>query len=111
MTVRGLTVAILATAAVAAGSGLAAAATAGDKDCSDFATQQDAQAYFIAQGGNAKNNVDRLDGDHDGIACERNVRAPAAIPAPPDQPVPPVTRPNLREKFTPPRPDAPVKDA
>ena len=42
-----------------------------DKDCKDFATQGEAQAYFDKNGGSATNNVDRLDGnDHDGIVCE-----------------------------------------
>lgn len=41
-----------------------------DKDCGDFTTQDDAQAYFKANGGSATNNVDRLDADGDGIACE-----------------------------------------
>lgn len=41
-----------------------------DRDCSDFATQQDAQAYFNQNGGSASNNVDGLDDDRDGIACE-----------------------------------------
>jgi len=42
-----------------------------DKDCKDFATQEEAQAYFDKNGGSATNNVDRLDGnDHDGIVCE-----------------------------------------
>lgn len=44
--------------------------TEDDKDCSDFATQADAQAYFDSQGGSPTNNVDDLDRDHDGIACE-----------------------------------------
>jgi hypothetical protein len=42
----------------------------GDKDCSDFATQREAQAYFESKGGSPTNNVDDLDRDHDGIACE-----------------------------------------
>jgi len=42
----------------------------GDKDCSDFATHAEAQAYFESKGGSTTNNVDRLDSDHDGIACE-----------------------------------------
>ncbi len=42
----------------------------GDKDCSDFTTQAQAQAYFTSKGGSPSNNVDRLDSDHDGIACE-----------------------------------------
>ena len=42
-----------------------------DKDCADFASQEEAQAYFDARGGSATNNVDGLDGnDHDGIVCE-----------------------------------------
>lgn len=42
----------------------------GDKDCKDFATHAEAQSYFISKGGSPTNNVDRLDADHDGIACE-----------------------------------------
>lgn len=45
--------------------------SAGDKDCSDFSTYQEAQDYFNSKGGSATNNVDRLDGsDHDGQVCE-----------------------------------------
>jgi micrococcal nuclease len=42
----------------------------GDKDCADFATHAQAQTYFTSKGGSASNNVDRLDNNHDGIACE-----------------------------------------
>lgn len=43
----------------------------GDKDCKDFSTQAEAQAYFNSKGGSVTNNVDRLDGsDHDGRVCE-----------------------------------------
>lgn len=42
----------------------------GDKDCSDFTTHTQAQTYFNSKGGSSSNNVDRLDNDHDGIACE-----------------------------------------
>ena len=45
-------------------------ASGDDKDCSDFATHTEAQAYFESKGGSPTNNVDRLDSDHDGIACE-----------------------------------------
>lgn len=41
-----------------------------DKNCSDFATQPDAQAFFLAHGGSPTNNVDGLDANHNGIACE-----------------------------------------
>ncbi len=40
-----------------------------DKDCADFATQSQAQEFFIAQGG-PSSDPHRLDGDNDGIACE-----------------------------------------
>jgi len=43
-----------------------------DYDCPDFATQTEAQDYFDSQGGSPSNNVDRLDRDRDGIACEDN---------------------------------------
>lgn len=42
----------------------------GDKDCADFSTHSQAQAYFEAKGGSSSNNVDKLDRDGDGIACE-----------------------------------------
>jgi len=41
-----------------------------DKDCSDFATEAEAQSYFESDGGSAAYNVDGLDSDHDGEACE-----------------------------------------
>lgn len=44
--------------------------TGGDKDCKDFSTQAEAQAYFNAGGGSPSNNFDGLDRDHDGVACE-----------------------------------------
>jgi hypothetical protein len=40
-----------------------------DYNCSDFATQAEAQAFFTKAGG-SRNDVNRLDGDHDGVACE-----------------------------------------
>jgi hypothetical protein len=47
-------------------------ATAADANCSDFGDQAAAQRYFDAHGGSPSNDVDGLDGDHDGIACESN---------------------------------------
>jgi hypothetical protein len=41
-----------------------------DKDCADFSSQAEAQTYFEANGGSPTNNVDNLDADHDGQACE-----------------------------------------
>ncbi len=40
-----------------------------DRDCSDFATQAEAQQFFIAAGG-PQRDPHRLDADHDGVACE-----------------------------------------
>lgn len=40
-----------------------------DYNCSDFATQKEAQAFFNKVGGKG-NDVNRLDGDKDGKACE-----------------------------------------
>jgi len=39
----------------------------GDKDCSDFDTWEDAQAFFEAAG---PGDPHRLDGDSDGVACQ-----------------------------------------
>jgi excalibur calcium-binding domain-containing protein len=41
-----------------------------DVNCSDFATQEQAQAWFNQHGGSPSNDVGGLDADHDGIACE-----------------------------------------
>lgn len=40
-----------------------------DKECSDFFDQDDAQKYYIAQGG-PTSDPDQLDLDNDGLACE-----------------------------------------
>jgi len=50
---------------------LARALPEGDRDCSDFASQRDAQIFYLEHGGPAK-DPDHLDGDHDGVACEDN---------------------------------------
>lgn len=42
---------------------------ADEYNCADFATQPEAQAFFEKVGG-VGNDVNRLDGDKDGIACE-----------------------------------------
>jgi hypothetical protein len=41
-----------------------------DYDCVDFASQDEAQRYSERRGGSRSNNVDLLDADGDGIACE-----------------------------------------
>jgi micrococcal nuclease len=41
-----------------------------DRNCADFPTHAKAQAYFTARGGSRTRNVDGLDGNANGIACE-----------------------------------------
>jgi hypothetical protein len=41
-----------------------------DNDCADFPNQRAAQRYFTQDGGSATENVDRLDPNQNGIACE-----------------------------------------
>jgi len=43
--------------------------TADEYNCADFSTQPEAQAFFNRVGG-VKNDVNRLDGNKDGEACE-----------------------------------------
>lgn len=38
-------------------------------NCDDFSTQPEAQAFFLKVGG-TKNDVNRLDGNSDGVACQ-----------------------------------------
>jgi hypothetical protein len=45
-------------------------ASAQDRNCPSFATQEEAQQYFQDGGGSADNNFNGLDRDRDGIACE-----------------------------------------
>jgi hypothetical protein len=61
-------------------------ATAADVNCSDFATQEAAQNYFLWRGGPAI-DPEGLDGDNDGIACETrpcpcNYTTTPTLPAP-----------------------------
>jgi len=44
-------------------------ASAADMDCADFATQAEAQAFFVAAGAGDPHH---LDGDGDGLVCETN---------------------------------------
>lgn len=56
-------------ATTAPASGLRYDPNGPDRNCSAFATQEEAQAFFIAAGG-PQHDPHRLDGDHDGTACE-----------------------------------------
>ncbi len=47
-----------------------AAAQDADRNCPDFASQAEAQRYFEENGGSAMNNVDDLDRNKNGVACE-----------------------------------------
>lgn len=40
------------------------------KNCSDFTSHSDAQNYFVMSGGTPEHDIDGLDPDHDGNACE-----------------------------------------
>jgi len=50
-----------------------------DYDCSDFSYQEEAQKYFVAEGGSATKNVDNLDSDNNGIACESLDKTPTTF--------------------------------
>jgi hypothetical protein len=41
-----------------------------DQDCADFASQAEARRYFDSDGGSAAANVDHLDPNRNGVACE-----------------------------------------
>ena len=55
---------------------------AGAKTCADFSTQAAAQAYFNSKGGSRTNNVDNLDPNRNGIACEGLPGTPTATTSP-----------------------------
>jgi hypothetical protein len=43
---------------------------AGAPGCGSFASQEEAQAYFMEHGGTPRHHLGALDGDRDGVACE-----------------------------------------
>ena len=67
---RSVLLVLLVIGLLAGSANVGSAAQGGDRDCDDFATQQEAQDYFESRGGSPSNNVDWLDGDGDGIACQ-----------------------------------------
>lgn len=85
---RGILASTLATMLIGASMLMAAPAQAADMDCGDFATQADAQAFYIANGGPAV-DPHRLDSEGDGVACETLPCPCSTSPAPP----PPTTAP------------------
>lgn len=46
------------------------AAQAADRDCPSFEFQEDAQDFFDENSGSSDSNVDRLDADGNGVACQ-----------------------------------------
>jgi hypothetical protein len=80
--------------ALAVGAG---AQTTPDKNCSDFATQQDAQAFYDQHKNDQPGNPDpdHLDADGDGVACEglpSGSTAPVATAAPISTPAPAIPK-------------------
>jgi hypothetical protein len=67
---RRMTFLLITALVLALSAAPAALAQDRDKDCADFSSQAEAQTYFEANGGSPTNNVDNLDADHDGQACE-----------------------------------------
>lgn len=65
-----LAVAVLAGLAGSLGLFKAAGGSAAPGSCAGFANQAAAQSYFVGEGGGPGRNVDGLDGDRDGVACE-----------------------------------------
>ena len=63
---------------------------AADMDCADFATQAEAQAFFVAAG---PGDPHALDYDGDGIACESNPAPYYYGTTPPSAPQPPPAAP------------------
>lgn len=78
-----------------------ALAQGADRDCPDFPSQAAAQKYFVDRGGSPDNNVDRLDRDRDGVACENQTgyRDPARNVTPGGRTTP------TPQPTTPPEPD------
>lgn len=50
----------------------------GDRDCSDFSTQREAQLFFLREGG-PSNDYHGLDRDNDGVACESLTKIDSAL--------------------------------
>ena len=64
-----------------------------DRDCGDFDHWQDAQDFYLAEGG-PESDPHKLDGDGDGIACQSLPGAPPASAEPTPSPPPATTAPS-----------------
>jgi micrococcal nuclease len=85
-----------------------------DRDCSDFATQSEAQRFFEGEGGPGT-DPHGLDADNDGIACEGSQLPPSATPPPPPAPTQPSSGGNCHPSYPdvcipPPPPDLDCDD-
>jgi hypothetical protein len=91
MRIRNITVAAVLTAGATLPFAGVANAQQPDRDCSDFATQAEAQAAFDSRPG----DPERLDADNNGIACESEFDAPTTSDedAPTTTTAPPTTTP------------------
>jgi Excalibur calcium-binding domain/S-layer homology domain len=72
----GVTAIVLAAVAAFGGAPVLAHHSVEDHDCDEFASQAQAQKYFSDRGGSPSNNVDGLDADNDGVACEDHATYP-----------------------------------
>jgi hypothetical protein len=68
-------------------------------NCSDFGNQAAAQRYFDQHGGSPTNNVEGLDRDHDGVACE-SLPCPCSGPGTGGATPPPHIEPGLGRSIT-----------
>lgn len=68
--------ALLTGLTVSAGAQADAGNDGKDTDCNNnfFTSQQQAQDYFVGDGGSKERNVDDLDRDNNGIACQTGIR-------------------------------------
>jgi len=87
MHVRAISLAVIAALFTITGAAPSAASHSGDRDCSDFQYQEDAQAHLNAH----PSDPDGLDADDDGVACE-TLPHRSTTPPPPSQPTPAPTR-------------------
>ena len=92
------------------------APSVGDKDCADFSTHDEAQRFYVENGG-PTSDPHRLDGDDDGVACEE-LAGGGARPAPTRAPrtapptAPPTERTSCHPNYGPQclKPDSPDYD-
>ncbi len=80
-----------------------------DRNCSDFDTWEDAQAFYEAEGG-PETDRHRLDHDGDGVACESLPRAPGSATPTPESKAPTPTPGTANTVYDPDGPDRNCSD-